>query len=122
MAEVVTITINGRTFRMGCDDGQEEHLLSLAKVVDEKINLFKGSYGEIGETRLTVMAAIMLADELNEATRQNKSKEREISVLKETARALNERLDSQENNHMTTLKATAEEIIRLAEKIKQSGE
>jgi cell division protein ZapA len=122
MAEVVTITINGRTFRMGCDDGQEEHLLGLAKIVDEKINLFKGSYGEIGETRLTVMAAIMLADELNEATRQNKSKEREMAALKETIRALNERLDQQDSNHMTTLKATAEEIIRLAEKIKQGGE
>ncbi len=65
----VSVTINGRQFRMACDDGQEEHLLRLAGTVNEKVDALKGSFGEIGDTRLTVMAAIMVADDLAEAHR-----------------------------------------------------
>ena len=63
----VNVTINGRQFRMACEDGQEDHLRQLAKDLDERIDTLRGQFGEIGDARLTVMAALMVADELAEA-------------------------------------------------------
>src|SRR6202162_5016308 len=60
----VTVTINGRQFRMACEDGQESHLLRLAQELDQKIEKLRANFGEIGDTRLTVMAALTVADEL----------------------------------------------------------
>ncbi len=62
----VTVTINGRQYRMACEDGQESHLMRLAQDLDQRIEKLRGSFGEIGDTRLTVMAALTVADELSE--------------------------------------------------------
>jgi len=62
----VNVTINGRQFRMACEDGQEGHLQQLARELDERIVALRGQFGEIGDARLTVMAALMVADELAE--------------------------------------------------------
>jgi len=63
----VAVTIAGRVYRIACGDGEETHLRGLARQVDDKIDQLKGIFGEIGDQRLTVMAAITLADELLEA-------------------------------------------------------
>ena len=63
MAQVNT-SIAGRQFRLACEDGQEDHLQALAKDIDQRIIDLRRKFGEIGDTRLTVMAALMLADEL----------------------------------------------------------
>ena len=57
----VNVTINGRQFRMACEDGEEPHLLRLAEDLDARITRLRGRFGEIGDTRLTVMAALTLA-------------------------------------------------------------
>ena len=62
----VNVTINGRQFRMACKDGQEEHLTRLARELDARVESLRGKFGEIGDTRLTVMAALTIADELGE--------------------------------------------------------
>src|SRR5262249_46368299 len=66
----VTATIAGRQYRLACEDGQEEHLQSLANDIEKLIIDLRRKFGEIGDTRLTVMAALMLADELAEAERK----------------------------------------------------
>lgn len=63
MAQAV-VTIAGRTYRMNCDEGEEAHVEQLARAVDEKINELRGAFGEIGDQRITVMAALTIADEL----------------------------------------------------------
>jgi cell division protein ZapA len=62
----VTVSINGRNYRMACDDGQEEHLGRLARELDQRIAQLRSDFGEIGDMRLTVMAALTIADELSE--------------------------------------------------------
>jgi cell division protein ZapA len=69
MAEV-TVTIAGRNYRLACDEGQEQHLAHLGDMLDHKIADMKTSFGEIGDLRLAVMAAIVVADELSQARRQ----------------------------------------------------
>ena len=66
----VNVTINGRQFRMACEDGEEGHLARLAEDLDARISRLRLRFGEIGDTRLTVMAALTLADELAEAKQE----------------------------------------------------
>jgi len=79
----VNATIAGRQFGLACEDGQEDHLHKLASDMDARIEGLRGRFGEIGDTRLTVMAALMLADELNEAQRRMRRLEEEIAALQD---------------------------------------
>ena len=62
----VTIRINGYAYTLGCDDGQEQHLLRMAESVEERINSIKAIGGQSGEARLLVLAALLMADELHD--------------------------------------------------------
>lgn len=79
----VTVKINGRNYRMACDDGQEEHLLGLASRFDGYIAQLRSAFGEIGDQRLTVMAGVMVTDELVEMSRKIKSMEVERDAMRE---------------------------------------
>ena len=63
----ITLSIAGRVYRMACGAGEEEHLRRLGQRLDAKITELRGSFGEIGDQRITVMAALTLADDLAEA-------------------------------------------------------
>ncbi len=78
----VTVTIAGHTYRMACNEGEEAHLQRLAQSVDEKIERLKETFGEIGDQRITIMAAITVADELSEAKNQIARLEAELMNLK----------------------------------------
>jgi cell division protein ZapA len=62
----VTIRINGYAYTLGCADGQESHLEAMAGEVDQRIEQIKASLGQSGESRLLVLAALMMADELHD--------------------------------------------------------
>ncbi len=66
----VVVTIAGRTYRMNCDEGEEAHIESLARSVDAKIADLRDAFGEIGDQRIVVMAALTLADELFSAKKK----------------------------------------------------
>ena len=74
----VSVTIAGRHYRMACDEGQEEHLIRLARDIDARIFDLRAAFGEIGDQRLVVMAAITIADELAEARARIKALESDI--------------------------------------------
>lgn len=66
----VTVTINRHAYDFTCDDGQEGHLLEMAELVNRRVQDLAASLGQIGETRLLVMTALLLADELADSYRQ----------------------------------------------------
>ena len=74
----VTVSIDGKAYRMACDEGQEEHLLDLAERFDRYVSHLKASFGEIGDQRITVMAGIMVMDELSELQKRIKALENEM--------------------------------------------
>jgi len=80
----VSVTINGRQFRMACEDGQEGHLMNLARDLDTRIEGLRTKFGEIGDTRLTVMAALTIADSLAETAVRLKRLEDELAALQES--------------------------------------
>ena len=63
----VTVTINNRRYEIACDDGQEAHLTRLAQDLDKRMGELTAAVGQIGDSRLLVMANLLVADELSEA-------------------------------------------------------
>jgi cell division protein ZapA len=110
----VTVTIAGRTYRMACREGEEHHLEQLAALLDAKVAEMRGSFGEIGEMRLHVMAAITIADDLAEARRRIDLLEKELGDLKALASAGDERSQIIEARAAEAVQKTAERIERLA--------
>jgi cell division protein ZapA len=79
----VTVMIDGKAYRMACEEGQEDHLTELATRFDQYVSHLKTQFGEIGDLRLTVMAGIMVMDELSEVNRKLKSLQTEADNLKQ---------------------------------------
>ena len=72
----VNLTINSRPFVVACDDGQEGRIRRLGQYIDAKVAEFVGNFGQVGEARLLLLAALVIADELadaNEALRLERS-------------------------------------------------
>jgi cell division protein ZapA len=106
----VSVTINGRQFRMACEDGQEGHLMNLARELDNRINNLRNKFGEIGDTRLTVMAAITVADELSEAGQRIKRLEEELAVLQNAQAATSDRNKAAQAAIAVALSKAAERV------------
>jgi cell division protein ZapA len=84
----VAVTVNGRPFKLACDDGQEPRLRRLAQYVDQRIAEFVKKVGQAGEARLLLFAALAIADELsdaNEALAQERSRARAAEAEAEAA-------------------------------------
>jgi cell division protein ZapA len=109
----VTVTINGRTYKMACDDGQEQHLLSLAEALNARVEMLKTDFGQVGDTRLLLMAGVMVTDELGEAKRRNETLEIELQRMKTARETVADRLEAAQDSVARTLTAAAERIERL---------
>lgn len=59
----VTVTINRRAYKVACEDGQEDHLRSLGRLVEERVGELVESMGQIGDQQLLVMASLLFADD-----------------------------------------------------------
>jgi cell division protein ZapA len=113
----VNVTINGRQFRMACEDGQEEHLTRLARELDARIESLRGKFGEIGDTRLTVMAALTIADELGEMASRLRRLEDELMAVQEAQVATTDRHQTGQASAAALLNAAAERIESVTKKL-----
>ena len=116
----VTATIAGRQFRLACEDGQEEHLLALASEVDGRIGELRQRFGEIGDTRLTVMAALMVADEVSEAKTQVRRMEEEISALQDARMVAGDRAKQASAAVVGAFNSAAERIEGLTRRLNET--
>jgi cell division protein ZapA len=113
----VSVTINGRQYRMACDDGEEAHLSRLAHEFDERIERLRAEFGEIGDMRLTVMAALTVADELSDARERSQRLEHEVSSLQETGRAAAEYAQATQTAIVAAFSSAAERIEAVAHRL-----
>jgi cell division protein ZapA len=113
----VTVTIAGKAYRMACGDGDEPRLERLAALFDGKIDELRGTFGEIGDMRLHVMAALTIADELHEAKERLETVEGELAAVTQRLEAGEERAQASEIYVAETLTRTAERIERLAKSL-----
>ncbi len=106
----INVTINGRQYRMACEDGQEQRLLGLAEDFEARIVELRGKFGEIGDARLTVMAALMVADELLDTRERVRALEDEVDSLRDVRVAAAERNRATQYAVSAALNAAAERI------------
>jgi cell division protein ZapA len=116
----VNATIAGRQFRLACEDGQEEHLLTLARDMDERIEGLRKQFGEIGDTRLTVMAALMVADELSEAAHKMRRMEEELNGLRDARVVASDRAKAASDAVVGAFNSAAERLEGITKKLNQS--
>lgn len=116
----VNATIAGRQFRLACEDGQEEHLRTLAADIDSRIGDLRKRFGEIGDTRLTVMAALMVADENTEAVRKMRLLEEEVTALQESRVMASDRAREASDAVVGAFNSAAERLEGITRKLNQS--
>lgn len=103
----INVNVNGRPYAVGCEDGQEDHLVELAKIFDQQVRQISHDMGQLGDTRLFLMGALLLADELSDA------KSRLAALQADVDRWQGER-DRLESKAVSALEAAAHRIERLA--------
>jgi cell division protein ZapA len=110
----VNVTINGHQYRMACLDGQEDHLLGLARGFSERIEGLRAQFGEVGDMRLTIMAAITVADELSEAAGKVRRLEQQITATEQARVVAAERAQVTQTAVAAAFASAAERIENVA--------
>ncbi|MGB3274499.1 MAG: cell division protein ZapA [Xanthobacteraceae bacterium] len=116
----VNVTINGRQYRMACEEGQEARLAGLAKDLDARIADLRGKFGEIGDQRLEVMSALTIADELLDAQNRIQGMQEEMSALREVRVSATERARATQVAVTAALNAAAERIEKTTRALNRS--
>ncbi|HLZ04083.1 MAG TPA: cell division protein ZapA [Bradyrhizobium sp.] len=108
----INVTINGRQYRMACEEGQEVRLLKLAESLESRVEQLRGKFGEIGDQRLTVMAALTVCDELLDAGQRIRNLEQELNTLRDVRSVAVDRARQTQTAVANALNAAAERIER----------
>ena len=106
----VTLDVNGRPYVVGCEDGQEQHLIDLARLFDRQVRQVSQEMGQLGDTRLFLMGALLLADELSDM------KMRMSALQAELARHQSDRARI-ETRAASALETAAKRIEKLADEV-----
>ncbi len=117
----VNVEINGRKYRMACEEGQEPHLLGLAERFNKHIDAFKGDFGEIGDNRLTVMAGIAVLDELVDAERRIALLKEDVANLTAAGEALTQEAEQLEQRFAKRMNEAARKVEAIATAIDETG-
>jgi len=117
----VNVEIAGKKYRMACEEGEEPHLLELAADLNRRIEGFKGSFGEIGDARLTVMAAIAVADELSDAEHRIEALSVKIAEMTAASRTHADEKDALKRDFAERLSETARRVESIAGIIDETG-
>ena len=95
----ITVNINDQEYSIVCDPGEEDHLKNLSSRIDLKVRELTKRFGKIGETRLMVMASLLISDELHELHKKIDRDLTKINSLEEKLQVKNKSIeDSQGKN------------------------
>jgi len=117
----VSVSINGKNYRMACDEGQESHLENLARHFDECVIELKGSFGEIGDQRLVVMAGITLIDEVLELRQKVGKLETDLATFKDSSAVSNRKKQDGDDELAKGIESVASKIEELSKKLNGSS-
>ena len=113
----VSVTLNGRSFTIGCEDGQEAYLTELAGDLDKRVRAIGQQVGDIGDLRLLLMAALVVEDELREARRRTEAAEALTDRLRRERDGDGDRARSEKSDIAARLIAAAERLEAIAEAV-----
>lgn len=111
---LVNVMVNGRAYTIACDDGEEDHLRGLAAHVDAKAREVLSSVGQVGDSRLLLMAALLIADEHHDAVAKLNSTSQEADAGAAAREALHLKADESEALACEALETAARKLEDLA--------
>lgn len=114
----VSVSVNGKSYTLSCEDGEEDHLVHLAGYIDRHVQSLSDSVGAVGDSRLLLMAGLLVADELSEALGRLKQAETELSKLSKSRIEIAERADENEKDVANALTKAAQRIEAIAGQLK----
>jgi cell division protein ZapA len=117
----VSVTIAGHAYRMACAEGEQARLQGLARQIDERIEMLRRNFGEIGDQRLIIMAAITVADDLAEARSQISALEAQIGHMQSNSQGQSSAQDEWADRLAQSLDDTAARIERVAQDLNTMG-
>ena len=110
----VIVRVNDRPYTMMCDEGEEDHLAELAAFLDNEVSTLKQKVGQVGDSRLLLMASLVVADKLSEALRRIEGLQEEIDGLKDARTAALDRGKTIEDSIAEKLESAAARIEALS--------
>lgn len=113
----VIVRVNDRPYNMVCDEGEEEHLTELAELVASEVEKLKKSFGQVGDSKLLLMASLVVADKLDEALRRIETLVGEVDDLRNARSAALERSKVLETTVAEKLVNAAERLEHLSEQL-----
>jgi cell division protein ZapA len=113
----VTVTIDGKAYRMACEEGQEGHLTDLASRFDQYVGHLKSQFGEIGDLRLTVMSGIMVMDELSEVNRKLELLEKQMASVEQSRDGMEEKKAQSDEMVVNAISELAMRLNGITEKL-----
>ena len=116
----INVTINGRQYRMACEEGQEARLLKLAENLETRIGSLRGKFGEIGDARLTVMAALTVCDELLDASSRIRTLEEELTALRDVRVVAADRARATQTAVAAALNSAADRIEKTTQALNRT--
>jgi len=117
----VAVTIAGRVYRMACADGEEGHLEGLAADLDKRIADLRVAFGEIGDQRLTVMAALAISDEKMESERRIAVLESQVQELLAASDSASKLRDDYSTRAAEVVTEAAERVERIVQRLNAQG-
>lgn len=112
----VSVTLNGRTYRLECGESEETHLIALAEYLGSHVDTMKQKFGQVGDDRLILMAALMVTDELWELRRQVQELKTTLAELRRDRSAADESATLLRADLAETIGAAASRLEMLTER------
>jgi cell division protein ZapA len=116
----LSVTVNGRAYSVSCEEGDEEHLMALARYLDKRARELSASVGQVSETRLFLIASLTIADDLSEALAKIEDLEAEIESIKGGRPTVSERVERTETMAAEMLEVAARRLEDIAGRLEAS--
>jgi cell division protein ZapA len=113
----VNVLVNGRAYTVACAAGEESHVQELANAFDKRVQELSASVGQVGESRLLLMAGLVVADQLHEITAKLEQCSKELAALKSAQAQSAELQQIRENRAADALEGAALRIEGIAARL-----
>jgi cell division protein ZapA len=112
----VSVTLNSRTYRLECGEGEEAHLIELAEYLSTYVDVMKRKFGQIGDDRLILMASLHVTDELWELRRQMQEMKTTLAEARRDRSVADESVKSRQGDLAARVSAVADRLEMLNER------
>ncbi|MGC1711177.1 MAG: cell division protein ZapA [Methyloceanibacter sp.] len=112
----VSVTLNGRTYRLECGEGEETHLIALAEYLGSHVDTMRRKFGQVGDDRLILMASLVVTDELWELRRQMQAMKSTLAEARRDRSVADESVKNAQADLAARVSAAADRLEMLNER------